>query len=616
MIPFIILFIFFFLIQPVKAQETQLEEIVVTATRIEEPKQKVPYSVQTISEEEIKTSTAQNVGDLMIESATGYVAKYPGANTTIYLRGFGGGLDPTGARNLILINGFRTATINLAEIPIDDVEKVEIVKGPVSVVYGSNAMGGVINIITKEAKEEGIHGFIGAEGGSWDRRKAFGEIQFKKSKFDAYLFLSRADSSDYKVKDYGTYKNTGYNDETVSFRLGYEFMKDNKISLGLKHYRGWEVGSPGPVSLPTPKDYLDHSLDSFDITYKTETFKAGYYLSKRRYEFHDDYGAYLYKTDAQGISLQKVFNIEEHRLIIGGEYNRVELENENTSLPPFQPKSRYDSFGAFSEARFSIDKKLMLFLGGRYDYFKNEILSTPSMTVKPEKQNLDHFTLRGGAVYKATDSLSIRANIGTGFRAPSPNEYAGEYILWGTKWIGNPSLKPEKNINYETGLNFSKSGFNMDFSFFHSVFRDKIVSYYDSSINGYTYKNEEKATIQGWEIGCSYDLKNALSLNFSLEPFTNITYHTRYSAQGKALLNTPKWLGAFGVKARGNKWDMRLIGNYVGDEFVNYYNPITWSSKTVKKSDFTVFNFKALYRPVKAMELSFAVENLDRKSVV
>jgi len=609
-----LLFIFlFFIPYQLLAQESKLEEIVVTATRIEELKKDVPYSVQIIKQEEIKTSTAKNLGDLIIESAIGHISKDPGQLTTFYLRGFGGGLDPTSARNLILINGFRTATINLAQITVDDIERIEILKGPGSVLYGSNAMGGVINIITKEAKEEGIHGSLGTEVSSWERRKASGEIQFKKSQFDAYLFLSRSDSSDYKVKDYGTYKNTGYNDETVSLRIGYEFIKDNKISLGIRHFRGWEIGSPGQIVSPTPKDYIDHSLDSFDIIYKTQTFKAGYNLSKRRYEYHDNTfgsGTSLYKADSQGVSLQKFFDFAEHRIIIGGEWNQVKLENRNETTSPFQPDSKYQSVGAFSELRLSFDN-LLIFLGGRYDYFKNETFSTPSMQTIPKSENLDHITLRGGAVYKLTDSFNLRANAGTGFRAPSPTEYAGEYILWGTRYIGNPSLKPEKSINYEAGASFSKSRLYTDFTFFHSIFKDKIVSYYDASLNAYTYKNEEKSTIQGWEISASYDLRDLLSLKFSVEPFVNITYHTKYSdSQGKPLLATPKWLGAFGLKAYKENWQMRIIANYIGDENINYFDPTTWSTKIVRKSDFTVVNFKALYSPVKSLELSFAIENL------
>lgn len=604
---FLIIFFLFLLPSQSLSQEQQLEEIVVTATRVEEPIRDVPYSVQIISREEIKTSVAKDAGDLIVESAVGHVSKQPGELTTFYLRGHGiSGLSPLDSRTLLLINGLRTATANIAMIPIDDIERVEIIKGPASVLYGSNAMGGVVNIITKKATEEGFHGSIGLEGGSWNRRKATGEFQFKKSNFDAYLSLSRSDGDDYETKKYGRYKNTGYNNESLSLRVGYEFLTDNRVSFGFKHYRGWEIGSPGSLSWLTPKDYVDHSLESFDIGYETKTFKTGYYFSKREYEYHDEWGGIsLYKTKSQGVTFQKVFNISEHRLILGGEWNRVELENENTPPPPSQPKSKYDNFGLFSEGKIQIIKNLYLNLGARYDYFENELISTPGMTMTPKKENLDYLTVRGGAVYKLTDFLALRANAGTGFRAPSPTEYAGEYVTpWG-KYIGNPSLKPEKSINYEGGLNFYLSGFNADFAFFHSVFKDKIQRYFNSDLNANTYKNLDKATIQGWELNLSYDLKNPLALNFSFKPFANITYHTRYSdSDGKSLLFTPKWLGAFGIRAHGKNWDTRLIANYVGDEYVNF------KSSIVKKSDFTVVNFKALYRPIKEVEVSLGIENL------
>lgn len=615
MLLFIFILILLISVQQAVAQETNFDEIVVTATRVEEPKKDVPYSVQVISKDEIKNSVAKDVGDLLIESAIGNVSKQPGSLTQFYLRGLGLGPTPLTSRNLILINGLRTATVNVAMIPVDDIERVEIVKGPASVLYGSNAMGGVINIITKKATEEGIHGYLGVEGGSWLRRKVIGELNIKKSNFDAYLLMSRSEGDDYDNK-YEKYKNTGYNEENLSLRVGYEFLKDNRFSIGFKHYRGWEIGSPGSILAPTEKDYVDHSLDSIDFTYETKSFKAAYYLSKRRYEFHDDIsdgwgGIYLYKTDSQGLSIQKVFNFNEHRIIIGGEWNRVELKNENTPPPPYQPKSKYDNYGVLSEMKVSITKDLSLTAGARYDYFENEVSSTPNMTVIPKKENLDHLTVRGGVVYKFTDALFLRANAGTGFRAPSPDEYAGEYILWGTRYVGNPSLKPEKNINYEAGFNFYQSDFNGNFAFFHSKFKDKILSYFDTNLNAYSYKNSDRATIQGWELNLSYDLKNLLGLNFSIEPFTNITYHTRFSdSDGKPLLATPKWLGAFGIRAHGKNWDTRLIANYVGDENINYFNPITWQSKIIKKSDFTVVNLKALFRPIKELEFSLGIENL------
>lgn len=613
---FIVLFIILFLFNlNALAEEKFFDEIVVTASRIEEPRKDLPVSIQIVSQEEIKTSVSKNAGDLIIETASGHITKYPGLNTTVYLRGFGGGADPTGARNLILIDGHRASTINLATIPTHDIEKIEVLKGPSSVIYGSNAMGGVINIITKETEEEGIHGFFGLEGGSWDRRKVEGELKFKKSPFDIFLSASYSDSSDYETKDYGKIINSGYSNESVSFKLGYEIAKGHKISLGFQHWRGWEIGSPGPLSWQTPRDYSDILRNSFNVLYKSDILKVEYYYSKEINEFHDDFGIYKYKTATQGINVLKTFFFGDHRILIGGEWNRVNMENKNTPPPPYKPKSEYDNYGAFTEVRFSLlDKKLLIYSGIRYDYFKNELLPTEGMAVKAASESLDHITIRGGTVYKISDSLSIRANVGNAFRAPSPNEYAGEYIFWGTRYIGNPELKPEKAINYEGGFDFNKSGFKGSLTFFHSLWKDKIVSYYDTLLSGYSFKNEKKATIQGWEANISYELSELLKLGFSLEPFLNITYHTKYSSEEGSLLYTPKWLVGYGIKAGAEKWDCRFIVNYIGREFVEYYDPITWSSKIIKKSGFTVANFKALYRPVKAMEISFAVENLfDRK---
>ena len=161
--------------------------------------------------------------------------------------------------------------------------------------------------------------------------------------------------------------------------------------------------------------------------------------------------------------------------------------------------------------------------------------------------------------------------------------------------------------------------FKGGFAFFHTNFKDKILSYYDSTLSAQTFKNVDGAALQGIEANLSYDIGLASGLDLSIEPFTNITYHTRYSSKdnleiskyGKTLLYTPKWTGAFGIRTGKEKWDARLIANYTGDERVQ-----DWDSKSptygkaVDKGDFTVVNLKGSYRPIKNLEITASIENL------
>jgi len=607
-----------------------MEEIVVTATKIEEPKKDVPASVQIITQEDIKNSTAKDAGDLISEASIGHVHKYPGALTgRIELRGLTTDLfSDLKSRVLVLINGHRAGTVNLAKIPVEDIERIEIVKGPASVLYGSSAMGGVINIITKEGKE-GFHGSIGGEIGSWDYWRTLAELNGKKGLFDFYLTASRSARGDYKAKDYGRIENTGYDDETVSARFGYRLFDNHHITVGFQHWRGWEIGSPGARYSPDPDNYSDKGRDGFDIGYKTESFNAKYYLIKDRDEWHGgmtvgpgNSNISLTETDTQGVSLQKTFPIGNHRVIIGGQWDRIEVDSSRNTGAPYNPNSKYDTYGVFTEGRLSLlNKKLLLSAGLRYDYFENEILPTPGITsLKPRKEDLEHITGRGGLVYKLTDSISLKGNIGTAFRAPAPDELATDYTSsWGTRYIGNPNLKPEKSTSYDAGIEYSKDLLKGGLTFFHTGFKDKILSYYDTVLAAQTFKNVEGATLQGIEANTSYDVGLASGLTISIEPFTNITYNTQYSSKdeleinkyGKTLLYTPKWTGAFGIRTGKEKWDVRLIANYTGDEKVQDWNSSSPTyGKAIDKGDFTVVNLKGSYRPIKDLEITASIENL------
>jgi len=607
---------------------SKMDEMVVTATRIEEPKKDVSSSVQIISAKDIKNSTAKDAGDLIIESGVGHVHKYGGALTAMTeIRGLTTDAmgDPLTSRVLVLINGSNAGTVNLAKIPVDDIERIEIVKGPASVLYGSSAMGGVINIITKQGRD-GFHGSVGGEAGSFDYWKAGAEVSGKEDRFDYYVTANRSARGDYRAKGFGTVENSGWKDETVSARVGYTLFDDHRVSVGYQRWSGWDIGFQGAIYDPDPDDYGDKKRDSVDVSYQTPSFQAKYYYVWDRDESHTGGmmmagpgNSEIDKTDrdSQGANIQKTFSIGDHRVIVGGQWDRIETSSWRTMGAPYYPDSQFDSYGVFSEGRLSLfNKRLLLNAGVRYDYFENEILATPGITgLNPRKEHLDHVTGRGGAVFKLTDALSLKGNIGTGFRAPAPLELASDYVAWGTHYLGNPDLKPEESITYDAGIDYVKGPFRGDLTFFHTDFRNKIVSYIDTALVASTYKNADSATLQGLELNAAYDIGHALGLGVILEPFTNVTYRTKYlqeiSGIESRLPYTARWTGALGMRVGQKKWDARAIVSYRGEEDASDFNP---SSPTylqlITKGDFTVVSLRGSYRPIKNLELTAAIENL------
>ncbi|MBI5286140.1 MAG: TonB-dependent receptor [Deltaproteobacteria bacterium] len=613
---------------------TRLEEVVVTATKVEEPKRDVSAPIQVITEEDIINSTAKNAGEIISEAGLGNyrISSFTkGGGTSggvAQIRGFS--TNPSGRvinnSVSVLVDGRLSPTTDLSQFPIDIIERIEIVKGPASVLYGSSAMGGVINIITKKKGEKGIHGSILGEGGSWDYWKTGGGLNGSKGSFDFYLTASRSAQGEYEAKDYGKIDNTGYDEVEVATRLGYRLFDNHYISIGYRYGREWDIGRPGPRYSPDPDDYAHIERNDFDIGYNTETFKSNYYYSINRDSSHASKKSgpgteieYFQQRETQGIGIQKTFSLRDHRLVTGGQWDRIDFEAwrapEGT---PYEPSNRYDNYAAFGELRLSLlDKRLLLNAGLRYDYFEEEMLPTRNMAITPRKEEFDNLTKRVGFVYKITDDFSIKGNIGEGYRAPSPLELASDYVdlKTGARRLGNPELDAEKSITYDTGIEVLKGSFKGGLTFFHTDYTDKITSYYNSALGATTYKNAEGATIQGVEANLSYDIGFASGL---IEPFANITYYTRYSVEdetviasyGKTMLDTPKWAGSFGVKLLQEKWDARLIAKYMGDKKVTDPAPPSNGKVVVEKGDFTVLDLKGSYRPIKNLELSASVENL------
>lgn len=194
----------------VKAPLT-LDEIVVTASRVEEKAKEVTANVTVIDEEEIKASSAHTLGEILAEKAVGHIQNYPGALTAVGIRGFRTethGNDLMG-HVLILINGRRAATGNAAKLMIrNNVERIEIIRGPASVQYGSAAMGGVVNIITKRGVDNSA--FIEGGLGSWEYDAEAMGLSANTKGVDFYGTYEHRSIDDYDTARGDQYENTGF----------------------------------------------------------------------------------------------------------------------------------------------------------------------------------------------------------------------------------------------------------------------------------------------------------------------------------------------------------------------------------------------------------------------
>jgi vitamin B12 transporter len=194
---------------------------------------------------------------------------------------------------------------------------------------------------------------------------------------------------------------------------------------------------------------------------------------------------------------------------------------------------------------------------------------------------------------------------------------------WGTRYLGNPELKPEESITYDGAVEFADSLSRAELVFFHTEFDNKILGYYDTTLGARTWKNVAGATIQGVEANLSTDVGALMGWFLSVEPFVSITYHTRYSAKdrteieryGKTLLYTPKWAGSLGIRVMGERCDARVVARYNGKEKVtdwNYSSPTY--GKTIEKAGFAFVNLKGSCRLNRVVELGLSVENLLNRS--
>lgn len=608
-------------------REVRLEDVVVSASRVEEKPEKAISFVQVIKEDDPALATSRDVGDVMVSAGTGHVHKYPGMLTgRVAVRGLPNDSmgDLLKSKVLILVDSSYAGTANLAKLLVDEIERIEIVKGPASVLYGSQAMGGVINIITKKPKKEGTSGIANLESGSWEYWRAKGGAGYRKGENYFYLSYLREGQSDYNAKGFGRYENTGYNLGQFFAKAGFSPTKNWNFEASLLNIRA-DVDNPGMSFSLTPKDYKNSSLNRLGINFDTPFFKGLIVYAKDEDTWHTI--SWNIKTNKEvytnQVSILRDFKLGRTSFVLGGDYVNIDVKSKNSPPPPYYPKAESENIGLFGEAKLSfLQEKLLIGAGVRQDWFNVKVKRTEGLSVYPRDENFSHASFRAGLNYKIRDDLIFKTTFGTGFRAPTPDEMAADYFSsWGTRYLGNPDLNPEKSKTLDFGFVLKRKLIYLNAAYFITDYKDKIISVSHPTLgNTQTYVNVDGAKIQGLELNLRSELASILGVPFSVSPFVDLTYHTKYRNEDqkettsygtKTLLWTPKWTGTFGITLRDGKWSATIYGIYVGDEkVVDWNNNSPTYMKAVKKQDFTLFNLSLIYSPIKNLEFKGSVENL------
>lgn len=603
-----------------------LNPVVVTATRYEKSDAEIPAATQTFTEEQIEQTGADNL-QVALQYLDGVIDAGMGPNGTSVssmttknvIRGVSNG-------TVVMINGtpinWRT-NYNLENIPTSAVERVEVVRGGGAVLYGSQATGGVINIITKKTLPNEVKVGLGNKGRQEYAVTANAgdlSIAYTYNKWGKLGYVSSSDSSikpdktrvpvEMKQRFFGSEKN----DFLATYKLNdhADFLYNHNESASRWAYTYTGITDPDYEDMndhpryirryENDKDFLQfnfHGLDGISghVFYNYNTLKThgtDYYSSTGKKYAAPKAVRGQEKNKTYGYDVQKVWDGNpDQTFLIGTSLVRETFENETSDTG----RNIISAFGSWER---NLTAKDVLTLSGRGTWTTGGI------------QNFHNFSGQAQYLHKLDNTQSLYASVGQSFVLPTFSQmYSREQAGGISNIIGNPDLKPQKGLHYEAG--WKKEETNRQYKV--ALFTEKIddnISYSGTSGRWYAINEDFKnhgieASIRGWE-------DNGFTWHAGLtwqdpksKQTTEKTSAKRYwdRSYGRILLTG-------GVGYEKEKWTTALNFSYLADRV---QSPLAAHSHSVKPYLLTSMTVK--YSPNKSSDIMLAIDNLlNRKDIV
>lgn len=588
-------------------QPDALDEITVTATRNEIKVKQAPGSVTILTRQDITQKGGENVLEILRDTpGISLQGVGSGGRKTLSLRGM------DSKHTLLLVDGKRIPASNdvigpntdyqYDWVPLEQVERIEVVRGPMSVLYGSDALGGVVNIITRKPQQgwagdarltsrladgdaggDGHDVELNLSGGVRDNLQlSLGGQQARRSAVASQL-LPNTSAIEGREKQ--------------QLALGIDWEPSTGQHLKLEHTAGQEERWYDTVTRTNAPYQSRYDIDRQQtaLGWKGQVGKAKTTLRayQSRVDITNTASNGVAATDPQTLDEQVVegsagFAVGDKQFITTG----LEQRKEELTHPKLAGgKADASTTSAFVQDEIELSARTHLTLGVRqdeHDAFGSE--TSP----------------RAAIVWDANDSLTLKASYGHGFRAPTLKQASAGYAFQSGRILikSNPDIQPETNDALELGANYTRGKLNLN----AAVFDNKVKNLIDTRLNRtlaggvqeWVYDNIDEADLRGLEVSADTQLRDDLKLTSSYQ------YLDARDADGQRLERRPRHTVSAGVEWDKHGWKTSLRAEHLADQTIA--SPTTGVAAAVP--DYTLWNV-GVRKPVnKRLEVAAGVENL------
>ena len=561
------------------AAEQAIETITVTANKFEQPISDVLASVAVINRTDIEQGNYRDLPAILNTIAGLDIVRNGGLGqkADVFVRG------ASAKYTLVLIDGVRVSdassgSVSLTNIPVNSIERVEVIKGARAAMYGSDAVAGVINIITRQASKNTLSAAFGSD--SYSNYQLAGGLVKEAITLNYNLGYEDTDGFDVTGKDSSLpvtkdHDDDGYTNKNIGFNLAYRTKNAGVFNLVSQYSEG--------------QGEYDNAYGNDAYDFENYTAKLGWEKRSDIYTQKASVSTSQEENTQTGTDNQQVYSTKRVEFEYSGLYtltNSVDI----TGGVNFLNEDLSDSSATSSE-----DKRdnTALYVGAFYDdntWLGNAVVRTDDYDFHGRAN-----TYSTGLGYRANKYVTLRLNHGTAFRAPS---LINAFITDSPWYIPNENIKPEESVNNEFGITLINQWGHFDIAVFDNKIDNLIENKLVAGTGKYKATNIDKVSMQGLELSAEFEglgFEHNINLSF-LDAIDETT--------DKDLPRRPSEMFNYTLGKSWSKFDANITMQYRSSRPSIYDTDL---------SAYTVFNLAANYQLLDNLAVTARIENITDK---